>query len=175
VRLGGRWFEEPVRRAVYAASRLLDEPACAAVLDEFRDLRGRALRTRLEELGLQAPAYVRLVLFYDGSNDAPCRRPRTYAFTAPGSRVVRACPSLGRLAAAAPHEAQVVVIHEVLHTLGLGEDPPPSDVITALVERRCRPRRPQVAGRGAARRAVLAGRPVAAGPLAAARIRPPTT
>jgi hypothetical protein len=140
VRLGGRWFEEPVRKAVHAASRLLDEPACAAVLDEFRDLRGRALRARLDELGLDAPGYVRQVLFYDGSNDAPCRRPRTHAFTAAGSRVVRACPSLGRLAAEAPHEAQAVVIHEVLHTLGLGENPPASDAITAVVAHRCLPR-----------------------------------
>jgi hypothetical protein len=140
VRLRGRWFEEPVRRAVLAASTLLDEPACAAVLDDFRDGRGRLLRGRLEELRLDAPAYVRRVIFYDGSNDAPCRRPRTYAFTAAGSRVVRACPSLGRLAAEAPHAAQTVVIHEVLHTLGLGEDPPSSDEINRLVERRCRPR-----------------------------------
>ena len=80
-----------------------------------------------------------MVLFYDGSTTAPCRRPRVYAFTAPGSRVVRACPALGRLAAAAPDEAEAVVIHEVLHTLGLAENPPSSEEITARVERRCRP------------------------------------
>jgi hypothetical protein len=139
VRLAGRWFEEPVRRAVHGASRLLDEPACAAVLDDLRDAAGRALRARLEELDVDASSYVRLVLFYDGSNDAPCRRPRTYAFTTAGSRVVRACAALGRLAASAPSQAEAVVIHEVLHTLGLGENPPASDEITALVETRCRP------------------------------------
>jgi hypothetical protein len=80
-----------------------------------------------------------MVLFYDGSNEGPCRRPRVHAFTAPGSRVVWVCPSLGRLAAAEPGRAESIVIHEVLHTLGLAENPPTSDDITAAVERRCRP------------------------------------
>jgi hypothetical protein len=33
---------------------------------------------------------------------------------------------------------QMVVIHEVLHTLGLGENPPSSDQITRRVDLRCR-------------------------------------
>lgn len=139
VRLRGRWFEDAVRLAVRDASRRLDEPGCSTVLD-LRDRSGRALRARLQETGLDAPSYVRQVLFYDGSNDSPCRQPRTLAFTAAGSRVVSVCSALGRLAASSPGEAQAVVIHEVLHTLGLGENPPASDEITALVERRCRPR-----------------------------------
>ena len=80
-----------------------------------------------------------MVLFYDGSNEGPCRRPRVHAFTAPGSRLVRVCPSLGRLAAAEPERAEALVIHEVLHTLGLEENPPSSEDITAAVEKRCRP------------------------------------
>jgi len=139
VRLAGRWFEEPVRGAVHRASRLLDEPTCAAILDDLRDGAGRALRERLEEMDVDAPSYARMVLFYDGSNDPPCRRPRTYAFTAAGSRIVRACPALGWLASSEPTRAAAVVIHEVLHTLGLGATPPASDEITALVEKRCRP------------------------------------
>ena len=139
VRLAGRWFEEPMRRAVHGASRRLGEPSCAAVLDDFRDPAGRVLRERLRELDLQASEYARMVLFYDGSSDGPCRRPRVHAFTAPGSRVVRVCPSLGRLAAAEPATAEAIVIHEVLHTLGLEENPPSSEDITAGVQRRCRP------------------------------------
>lgn len=138
IRLRGSWFEQPVRLAVHSAASRLGEPPCAALLDEFRDAAGRPLRERLRELQLDAPDYALQVLFYDGSNDAPCRRPRVYAFTAPGSRVVRACPSLGRLVAGEPRLAQAVVIHELLHTLGLGENPPASDAITAAVERRCR-------------------------------------
>jgi hypothetical protein len=139
VRLVGRWLEEPVRRSVHGAARRLAEPSCEAVLGDFRDAAGRALRERLGETGLDAPSYARMVLFYDGSNEGPCRRPRVHAFTAPGSRIVRVCPSLGRLAAAEPGRAESIVIHEILHTLGLAENPPTSEDITAAVERRCRP------------------------------------
>jgi hypothetical protein len=137
VRLRGRWFEDAVRRAVQGAGRRLAAPSCAAVLGDYRDGAGRALTDRLRALGLDAPAYARLVLFYDGSSDAPCRRPRVYAFTSPGSRVVRTCPTLGALAVSRPEEAEAVVIHEVLHTLGLADDRPSSASITAAVERRC--------------------------------------
>jgi hypothetical protein len=137
VRLRGRWFEAPVRRAVQGAGQRLSDPACAAVLGDFRDRDGRPLAARLGALSLAPVDYARLVLFYDGSSDAPCRRPRVYAFTAPGSRVVRACPRLGSLAAVRPDEAEAVVIHELLHTLGLGDDRASSAWITAAVERRC--------------------------------------
>jgi len=138
VRLRGSWLEGPLRRTVHGAARRLAEPSCAAVLTDFRDHAGRALRDHLRELDLDAPAYARMVLFYDGSNDSPCRRPRTYAFTAPGSRIVRTCPTLGALVASEPREAEAVVIHEILHTLGLEENPPTSEDITAVVVRRCR-------------------------------------
>jgi hypothetical protein len=138
VRLRGRWFEEPVRRAVHGAARRLAEPSCAAVLGDFHDPAGRDLRQRLVELDVDPSSYTRMVLFYDGSSDAPCRRPRVYAFTAPGSRVVRICPTLGALVASAPEQAEAIVIHEVLHTLGLEENPPTSADITTAVEKRCR-------------------------------------
>jgi hypothetical protein len=138
VRLQGSWLEDPVRRAVHAAARRLAEPSCAAVLSDFRDHADRPLRDHLRELDLDASTYARMVLFYDGSNDSPCRRPRTYAFTAPGSRLVRTCANLGALESSAPAEAEAVVIHEILHTLGLEENPPTSEDITAQVVRRCR-------------------------------------
>jgi hypothetical protein len=137
VRLRGSWFEEPVRHAVHAAARRLAEPSCAAVLTDFRDHAGRSLRDHLRALDLDAPTYARMVLFYDGSNDSPCHRPRTYAFTAPGSRLVHTCPNLGALVASDPDGASAVVIHEILHTLGLEENPPTSEDITAAVVRRC--------------------------------------
>jgi hypothetical protein len=33
--------------------------------------------------------------------------------------------------------AEIILIHEFLHTLGLGENPPTSDAITARVSIRC--------------------------------------
>jgi hypothetical protein len=145
VRLRGSWLEAPLRRAVDGAARLLGEPACLAVLDDFGPGSGRRLRVRLAAESVDPGGYVRRVLFYDGSNEAPCRRPRVHAFTVPGSRVVYACPSLGRLAATRSVEAEAIVIHEVLHTLGLPEDPPASADITAAVLRRCGPLRTALA------------------------------
>lgn len=34
--------------------------------------------------------------------------------------------------------AEAIVIHEMLHSLGLGENPPTSDYITSRVMERCR-------------------------------------
>ena len=138
VRLGGGFFADTVRRAVRGAAERLADASCAAILDEFTDRSGRVLRERLEALALDAPAYARQVLYYDGTNEALCRRnARLHAYTLPGSRVVRTCPSLAALALEDPGRAEAVVIHEVLHTLGLGEDPPSGREITARVERRC--------------------------------------
>ena len=33
--------------------------------------------------------------------------------------------------------AEIIVIHEFLHTLGLGENPPTSEAITAQIALRC--------------------------------------
>jgi hypothetical protein len=137
VRVGGGWFEPALRRAVHGAARQLADPACARVLTDFRDRQGRPLRDSLQRQDADPASYVRRIFFYDGSGEAPCRRSGVYAFTAPGSRVVRACPSLGWLANTERGRAEAVVIHEVLHTLGLGEDWPSSEQITARVERRC--------------------------------------
>ena len=43
-----------------------------------------------------------------------------------------------KLADRNPVMAQAVVIHEALHTLGLGENPPSSTEITARVLARCK-------------------------------------
>ena len=81
-----------------------------------------------------------MVLFYDGSNEGPCRRPRVHAFTAPGSRRRAGVPVAGEARGRrARATAEALVIHEVLHTLGLEENPPSSEEITVAVERRCRP------------------------------------
>jgi hypothetical protein len=138
VRVASGWLAEPLRRAVRGAASRLADPSCAAILGDFTDRSGRRLRERLEELSLDAPSWVRRVLFYDGTDERPCRRDsRRYAVTIPGSRVVLACPPLVDLARRDPGRAEVLVIHEVLHTLGLGESPPPGFEITARVERRC--------------------------------------
>lgn len=138
VRVASGWLAEPLHRTVRGAASRLADPSCAAILDDFADRSGRRLRERLRQLSLDAPSWVRRVLFYDGTDERSCRRDsRRYAVTIPGSRVVLACPPFFDLARRDPGRAEAVVIHEVLHTLGLGENPPPSFVITAQVQRRC--------------------------------------
>jgi len=73
------------------------------------------------------------------SGGAPqCRSATTLAFTHTGSRVIHVCGATfmkrsmrNRMA------AEVILIHEFLHTLGLGEHPPTPDAITAQVTLRC--------------------------------------
>jgi hypothetical protein len=125
-----------VRRILDGVFRLLAEPRCHAILEEFRDEDGRPLNERLATFGLGVQRYLEFVFFEDGSRCAQCGD--TVAYTAPGSRVVYVCirvferewrQNRGILAAK--------LIHEVLHTLGLGENPPSSAEITARVLERC--------------------------------------
>jgi hypothetical protein len=78
------------------------------------------------------------IRFVDGSRSRRCESTPTYAFTARGSLVVYVCPRhLSHAILREPVRAEAVIIHELLHTLGLGEDPPPSSYIQARVEWRC--------------------------------------
>jgi hypothetical protein len=124
-----------LRRA--RASRL-DWPACQAVLADFRDTSGRTLDRALGETGLSAREYLGLLFFADGAGYAKCRRGAAGAFTVPGSRVVHVCPaSLLRQSRQRPALAEAFLIHEMLHSLGLPENPPSAREISARVQSRC--------------------------------------
>ena len=78
------------------------------------------------------------LLFLDGASHPHCRRGTVAAFTAPGWRVVYVCPAtFQRHLKGRPEEAETVIIHEVLHTLGLGENPPAPRDIEVKVHARC--------------------------------------
>ena len=126
-----------VRRAVEGAARRLADPGCQQVLTDFTDLSGRSLQTNLDVLGLPADEYLGLVMFYEASPKR-CRRSGATMLTAPGSRVVYVCPGrLQRIQQRKPAEAEALIIHEMLHSLGLGENPPSAEEITNRVKRRC--------------------------------------
>jgi hypothetical protein len=127
-----------IEAAVRGGARRLAREDCARLLTDYRDASGRTLAENAQRLGRTASEYVDLVLFY-GHDDADgrCRRRRLLAFTSPGSRVVRVCPELADVYRSYPPDAEIVIIHEVLHSLGLGENPPSSDEITARVAYRC--------------------------------------
>lgn len=124
-----------VRRAVRGATRLLEDPACAGVLDDFTDQQGRPLRAVLASLTLTPPDSLSRMIFRDGWEHPTCRNGGIAAFTGPGSRVVFICGN--RFAAIERPRARQVVIHEMLHTLGLGEGPPAPSEIDRAIARRC--------------------------------------
>ena len=86
------------RRAVGVAARgaaeRLGRPECALVLGEFADAGGRPLDARLAELEQTPAGWMSQVIFADGALSGFCRQD-VMAFTEPGSRVIRVCPSFG--------------------------------------------------------------------------------
>ena len=125
-----------IRRTLDEASRRLADPGCQAILTDFHDVDARPLAARLATLGMDIGSYLRVVLFRDGSAYEACVG--TLAYTHPSSRVVYICSR-----AVAWHWSSnrdhlvVMIIHEVLHTLGLGENPPSSSTIDRRVRQRC--------------------------------------
>jgi hypothetical protein len=131
-----------VRRAVAGAYERLKHPACQALLDRFSDVGGRPLLSNLEATGQSSQRYLAThVFFYEGYRLPTCRSRRAkkgLAVTTPGSRAVFVCTNRFTVVAErTPAQAEAIVIHEMLHTLGLGENPPTTVEITQRVKRRC--------------------------------------
>jgi hypothetical protein len=140
VRFADAQASEAVSRAVAGAAIRLADPRCQRVLAKFHDGSGRTLQERLDDSGADAAAYVSWVLFYPGDHLPACRsgRATVFAATMPGSRVVFVCSGAFRQRQLqAPAYAELIVIHEALHSLGLGEDPPRSEEISFRVQASC--------------------------------------
>ena len=108
--------------ALAGSAGWLAKPGCRSVLEEFRDQSGILLSDKIAELGIDLVTYLERLRFRDGSLAPPCAKPTTVMFTTPGSKVVFVCGrQLERMARQDRGLLSVLVIHEVLHTLGLGE------------------------------------------------------
>lgn len=127
---GTRLFFE---RSLDRVARRLSEPRCQSVFTTFRDKSGRPLSTRLSELRTTPVEYLRLITFVEGG-----RCGGEIAYTQPGSLTVKVCARQFEATwwRNAGH-AEAAIIHEALHTLGLGENPPTSGEITGRVRRAC--------------------------------------
>jgi hypothetical protein len=126
-----------VAEAIRGAARRLDDPRCQTLLTRFADAAGRPLRDALDAEGLAASDYLGRMYFYDGTMSG-CR-PRWLAYTAPGSHAVFVCGDRFLTAwRQNPAYAECAIIHEALHSLGLGENPPSWEEITARVLESCR-------------------------------------
>jgi hypothetical protein len=140
VRIQDRFTAAAVRGALDGAARRLQHPRCQAMFDEFADASGRSLQQNLLAQGETGGTYIEnRMLFYDGKDQGRCRVPSVMAYTEPGSRVVLVC---GRAFQSVYWDdtrlAEAILIHETLHSLGLGENPPSSGEITARVLKKCR-------------------------------------
>jgi hypothetical protein len=129
-----------VTSAAAMAEERLSTPACAAVLLDFTDVRtGRPLSETLAATGQSAAGYMAgSVVFLNGDRIERCRHSSTFAFTWPGSTVIFVCRS--RFVAVLVRDkglAASLLIHETLHSLGLGENPPTSEEISHRIQARC--------------------------------------
>jgi hypothetical protein len=129
-----------LQRAWLGAMRQLESEECQKLLTDFTDAEGRVLERRLAALQLSPVDYLAIVLFVSGAQLDACARAQTLAVTTPGHRVVYVCGhNLVPVADSDPGFASALILHEVLHTLGLGENPPSPQQITAHVRSRCAP------------------------------------
>lgn len=131
-----------VRKALLGAFDSLADAKCQGIFTDFRDASGRMLQEKLDALGETGQSYLgKLVLFYEGSEQRACRSSKGQdisAATAPGSRVVFICgANFAEGRRPKPFAPEAVIIHETLHSLGLGENPPTSEAITWQVFSRC--------------------------------------
>jgi hypothetical protein len=137
VQIRSRTTAEPVRAAIRGASLRLERPECGRIVSDFTDASGRNLQENLEALGQTPAGYLGLIVFVDGLGQARCVGEQVLALTTPGSRVIHICPQFGGQQRRDPALAETVIIHEALHSLGLGENPPSSLEITRRVRDRC--------------------------------------
>jgi hypothetical protein len=123
--------------AIGGAARRLADPLCQQLLGEFQDRLRQPLRAVLDAQGLSASEFLSRLFFYDGT-ESGCRG-RRLAYTEPGSHVVYVCGGeFTSMYQQNATRAEVAIIHEALHCLGLGENPPTWQEINDRVEAACR-------------------------------------
>jgi hypothetical protein len=130
--------EAGLARVLAMAEEKLARPECREIFSDFHDAGGRPLVRLLEETGRDGPGLLRALRFADGSPSSQCLNRYTLAWTHPGMQTVYLCGL--RFADSAhfnPRFTANLLIHESLHSLGLGENPPASLEITRQVSTRC--------------------------------------
>jgi hypothetical protein len=123
-----------LKSARQGARERLGDPGCLAVLTDFESVNGGRLDLVLRSTGRTAQEQIDRMVFESGLGRHVCAG-SVLASTHVGASVVSICLRPFTLLDSAHQEA--VLIHEMLHSLGLGENPPESVAITAQVLRRC--------------------------------------
>lgn len=127
-----------VRRAVEGTAARLARPGCQDLFSDFTDEVGQPLSTTLAARGKSPTEAFGVLRFLDDGAAPQCRAGTTLAFTQTGSQLIRICgPQFREQFLQKRSTTEIIVIHEFLHTLGLGENPPTSRAITERVAARC--------------------------------------
>jgi len=127
-----------IERAIAGAVQRLDKAECQRILTDFTDPSRRTLAENLAELGKTPAEFMNELFWVDDRDTLCCQRRCALAFTAPGQRVIRVCGRrFAQVSLSRPIYGEAVFIHEMLHALGLGENPPRSSDITRQIIARC--------------------------------------
>ncbi len=133
-------LEKAATGAVSLALQKLGPPRCQQIFSDFHDSSGRLLKDRLDSLGYSGSSFLEILRFANGERMDACQSSRVLAATAPNSHVIFLCGlQFFQRQRENPEFSAALVIHEMLHSLGLGENPPASSEITARVMERCGP------------------------------------
>jgi len=128
-----------LERAVRGAMGRLERPECRRVLSDFRDASGRTIQENLDLLGETPRGHLARITFIEALDRRRCKSPGVLAVTTIGGREVFICsPQFWQVYRSDPSHVEALLIHEMMHTLGLGENPPTSMEINAQVLKRCR-------------------------------------
>jgi hypothetical protein len=128
-----------LQRAISGAARRLSRCTCQTIFRDFRDNSGQPLDSKLDALQQSGAEYLYSLRFVDSRDSPVCRADRHIAaFTGRGSHVIHICGA--RFESELMHDpdtSEVLIIHELLHALGLGENPPTESEITHQIFARC--------------------------------------
>ena len=131
-------LEASANDAVALALKKLADPRCQRIFTDFRDRSGRPLQKQLDSLGHDGAGFLRILRFANGVGLLPCQSRGVLAATTPLSHVIFLCGTqFFERQRLDPELGAALVIHESLHALGLGENPPASNEITMGVVARC--------------------------------------
>jgi hypothetical protein len=128
-----------VQRAISGAARRLAAANCQSIFSEFRDEAGQPLQSTLDAMHQTGAEYLAALRFIEGGGHSRCRSSSSVAaFIEPRSHVVYICGARFQSQFTQSAEVtEILLIHELLHALGLGENPPASSEITHRVMARC--------------------------------------
>jgi len=128
---------EAVQWSLEAARMQLRRAECLKVFEEFQLPDGSTPLQSLEETGLSAEEFLETLEWESGELSNRCEAGGLLATTR-YSRRISVCPGFARMVTNRPAFGAALIIHEQLHALGLGENPPLSTYITARVYHWCR-------------------------------------